>query len=112
MSDSPNQPAAGQPESESWILLTEDTGESAFRIDRLRRLARAAVAAWPETAAKVSRVHDHKGHLSVIWNEVPSDNDAHTMASLWATCGEPMESVEHFAPRWSRGAGADKELRR
>jgi hypothetical protein len=108
MSDSPNQPAPGQPESELWILLTEDTGGK-WRIDRLRKVARAVAAAWPSTAAKLSRLHDHEGHLSIVWNATPDEHDMHIVPVMWMAEGEPAENVEHFTPKWFRGAGAEKD---
>ncbi|MGD9979553.1 MAG: hypothetical protein AB7T58_03025 [Hyphomonadaceae bacterium] len=62
--------------------------------------------ARPEIAAAVVRIYSEKGHLYVIWNNQPEQDDRDFVAEMWALVAREAESnVDHFALRWLSGYG-------
>lgn len=97
------------PDREKWILLSLGGGDA--NLPRMRRVARAILSGQPEIAARVAKLHDHKGVLYVAWTQPPTKNDREFVGAMWEWVGnENPRAVEHFAPAWVEGAATDKEL--
>jgi hypothetical protein len=71
------------------------------RIERLNRvygyvIALADMAGNKECIAKISKIHDHKGTLLVIWLVEPTEQEKAFFTQAWMSqIGDESMSVEH-----------------
>lgn len=87
---------------EDWIQLTAH--REATRVERMAALANEIAKESPSTALRLARLHDHKGLLTVIWAEKPTDKDMSIVEEKWESVGnEPKENVSHYAPQIFKG---------
>ncbi|OGX21088.1 MAG: hypothetical protein A2Y00_06025 [Omnitrophica WOR_2 bacterium GWF2_43_52] len=83
------------------IKLTAYSQESeSYRIDRLNRVV-GYVSALAEhygnndLLKKLVSLHDHKGELTVEWNNEPVAGEKEYFAKAWANMCEPSENITH-----------------
>lgn len=75
------------------------------RIERLNRIygyaiGLADIAGDEECITKLSRLHDHKGNLIVVWNEEPTEIQKGFFTKAWMSqVGDGTTNVEHEIQR-------------
>jgi hypothetical protein len=71
------------------------------RLERLNRVYGYAIgladgAKDTQCILKLSRLHDHKGNLIVVWNEQPTEKQKNFFAKAWMSqVGDGTAHVEH-----------------
>ena len=82
------------------IELTSYEGPGS-RISRLERVigyvqALADYYGNKEILNKVSKLHDHKGNMTVTWNTQPTDGEKEMFVKAWESrIGDGADNVEH-----------------
>lgn len=90
---------------ETWARSIDRSGDG-----RVIDTARCVGVARPEIAQRIAQMHNHKGHLSVVWNAPADDDDRDFIARMWAlVANENHEMIDHFETRWVAGYGFTKE---
>jgi len=78
----------------------EDEGEQ-WRINRLERVVGYVAALancynYKSLLGKIYHLHDHKGSLSVIWNNAPRSKELLFFKQAWLSeIGDGCDNVEH-----------------
>jgi len=87
------------------IKLTSYNQDSeAYRIDRLNQVvgyvsALADHYGNKDLLGKVVSLHDHKGELTVEWNNEPVAGEKEFFAKAWVNMCEPPENIIHKVVR-------------
>ena len=78
--------------------------------DRLRDTAHCIAIARPAMTFRIGGLRQSKGHLFVMWNAEPEEDEREFVEAMWALVAtEAAEVADHFVPQWSSGYGY-KEL--
>lgn len=77
--------------------------EEPFRLERLHRIVGYVCALADhygnaQVLSKISKLYDHKGHLTVTWNSSPTKGEKDFFKDAWfSVIGDCSDSIDHVA---------------